>query len=90
MEETQYYYVPVMIHMNDGRIIEAGHSRLTQRQYLEFIKRTKDREYFQNIKDKLNKKHSCNVCGGRYTKANISKHNITLKHRKAAAFNSSC
>jgi hypothetical protein len=89
MDEPRYYYVPVMIHMKDGRIIEAGPAKLNERQYIEFLKRNQNKEYYKRFKAKLNKKHFCDICGGSYTKTNISKHIQTKKHLKAVVSNNS-
>jgi hypothetical protein len=34
-------------------------------------------------KDRINKKYDCNICFGSYTYFNKSKHNQSLRHRKA-------
>ena len=87
MDTPRFYFVPVFIHMKDGTIIEAGPAKLNERQYIEFLKQNQNKEYYKKFKTKLNKKHSCDVCGGCFTKSNISKHIQTKKHIKALVSN---
>ena len=47
----------------------------------DFNKDTKETKYYNNNKDKINKKMNCK-CGGKYTKKNITIHQKTKKHQQ--------
>ena len=71
-------------HYADNAETIKTYQKQYQTENAEAIK-TYKKQYREDNSDKINSKHNCDVCGGKYTMTNKSQHYKSKKHQKAIA-----
>ena len=66
-----------------GEIIEY----IYEDKYNKESQHTRSQKYYENHKEDINKKISCDICKNLISKSNIAKHNATKKHLKNVEIN---
>jgi hypothetical protein len=91
LEDLEAWYIMNNECVNEyvpGAVRRAGGVKAYKKQYrannVDKIKQYRD-ENAEAENARRNVKHNCDVCGGKYTMRNKSKHNKTEKHQKAIA-----